>query len=114
MLATARRGAEAGSALPQLQAVATLDEVVVGYLEASLDELPGLGSLLSLQEIYVEPEARGIGAGEALVELAERFALEAGASGIDVAVLPGGREAKNLFESLGYKARLILMHRPMS
>jgi GNAT superfamily N-acetyltransferase len=64
-----------------------------------------------IEEIYVQPEARGVGVGELLVERSVAFCVEAGCSGVDAAALPGHRQAKNFFERAGFTARLLVMHR---
>lgn len=93
-----------------LSAVAELEGVVIGYLTGQLLWLADGMRLLQIAELYVDPGAREVGAGEALLRTARLWALEQGASGIDVGVLPGAREAKNFFESSGLTARLIVMH----
>ncbi len=96
-----------------LQAVVEIDQVPVGYLEARLVPVPGGAVLCRIDSLYVEPEAREVGAGESLVALAGAWAREKDAVGIDAAVLPGAREAKNFFEGEGFVGRLIVMHRSL-
>ncbi|MHB1988320.1 MAG: GNAT family N-acetyltransferase [Acidimicrobiales bacterium] len=93
-----------------LLAVVELEDVVVGYLEAALLPLEKGGALCRIGSIYVEPEARGVGAGEALMAHVTAWAGDFGAEGMDVLALPGNREVKNFFESAGFVARLIVMH----
>ncbi len=105
---------EAGTAAPgtvSMTAVATIDGALVGFADAVITLLDGERTLCRLRGIYVEPEAREVGAGEALLDLVTSWAVRAGATGIDAPVLPGAREAKNFFESAGLSARLIVMHR---
>lgn len=94
-----------------LQGVVSIDSVVVGFVEATLVELGEIGRVCRIEAIYVEPGAREVGAGEALMDLVTDFATAAGAVGIDSPVLPGQREEKNFFEASGFAARLIVMHR---
>lgn len=89
--------------------LAEIEDVAVGYLQAALSPLDG-GSLCRVEEIYVEPEAREVGAGEALLDHAREWAVALGTEGIDVVALPGSREVKNFLESAGFAARLIVMH----
>lgn len=94
--------------------VGSLDDVIVGFL-IGCDEplLPQAGGAVvgSIRFIYTHPDAREVGVGEALVA---RFLGDAAGRGIDrfdAHVSPGHREAKNFFESHGFKARSIVMHR---
>lgn len=60
---------------------------------------------------YVEPAARGVGVGTALVAAVLEWFIERGCSGADVAALPGDRHTKQLFERFGFSARLLVLHR---
>jgi GNAT superfamily N-acetyltransferase len=85
--------------------VGTLDDVVVGYGVARLDTLADGSALAVIEELYVEPAARDLGTGEAVLDGLVEWAREAGAIAIDAIVLPGLREGKNLFERAGMAAR---------
>jgi GNAT superfamily N-acetyltransferase len=99
-------------ARPDVQAfVGTLDEVVVGYAIVGEQPLRDGSRLAVLTDVYVEPEARGLGLGEMLLEDAIAWAEARGCRGIDAMALPGMRESKNLFERFGLKARRIVVHR---
>jgi ribosomal protein S18 acetylase RimI-like enzyme len=91
--------------------VGTYDDVIVGYGTAWIDHLRDGSQLGVIDEIYVEPEARGVGVGETLVERLVAFCRDAGCSGIDATALPGHRQAKNFFERAGFSARLLVMHK---
>jgi GNAT superfamily N-acetyltransferase len=104
---------EAADDPQRLVAVAEIDGTVVGFLEAGLLAIEGGRCLCRVSAIYVDPGAREVGAGEALVNLVSDWAAAHGAVGIDVVALPGAREVKNFFESSGYVARLIVMHRAL-
>ncbi len=92
----------------------SVDDVVVGFLawrdEALLPQAEGI-RLASVRLIFTEAEARGIGVGEAM--MTEFLAVARGRkiTRFDAHVSPGHREAKNFFESNGFKARSIVMHR---
>ncbi len=62
---------------------------------------------------FVEPGAREVGLGHLLVEQALGWFGSQGCTGVDGTAFPGDREAKNFFESAGFKARLLVMHRPL-
>lgn len=88
--------------------------VPVGFLVWRDDALlpqAGTERVATIRLIYTDPEARRVGVGEAMTTL---FLTEARARGIrlfDAVVPPGHRHAKNFFESNGFKARRIVMHR---
>lgn len=93
--------------------VGTVDGIVVGYGVSALEHL-GDGSVLAVvSDLYVSPPARGIGIGEAMMDLLVGHARAAGARGIDALALPGDRATKNFFETFGLKARAIVVHRSL-
>jgi GNAT superfamily N-acetyltransferase len=91
----------------------TLDDEVVGALVAHLVELADGRLLASVDLLYVEPGARFVGVGEALVASLERWSREQSCVGMDVPALPGMRETKNFFEGAGFVTRLLVMHREL-
>ena len=86
----------------------TLDDSVVGLAAVRADTDPPLGTY---DLLYVEPEARGVGVGAALVETGIEWLRRAGCTAVDVAALPGARGTKQFLEGAGLAARLIVMHR---
>jgi len=80
--------------------------LVVGYLVLDVD-LP----IARVDQVYVTPEARELGFGDALLEAATAAATEAGAHVLEGAALPGDRDTKNLYERAGITARLITVSR---
>jgi GNAT superfamily N-acetyltransferase len=64
-----------------------------------------------VQCCYVEPPARGVGVGSALLESLLGWFDRRGCAGVDAAALPGDRSTKQLYESAGFKARLLVLHR---
>ena len=66
-----------------------------------------------MTDLFVEPDARSVGIGEALVGLIVEFCAARGCIGIDAAALPGHRAAKNFFEGHGFTARSLVMHRSL-
>ncbi|MEZ5279931.1 MAG: GNAT family N-acetyltransferase [Acidimicrobiales bacterium] len=93
--------------------VACIDEVVLGYLAVRAEHLRSGDALGVIDDIFVEPEAREVGLGEAMVELAVEWCRQRQCIGIDAHALPGNRATKNFFESFGFKARLLVVHRPL-
>lgn len=97
----------------------TLDGVVVGYGVARLDATPppdvapATELLGTVTDLYVEPEARGLGLGEAMMQHLVDWCAEHGCYGVDSLALPGDRATKNFFESFGLTARAILVHRSL-
>jgi GNAT superfamily N-acetyltransferase len=89
----------------------TIDDTVVGYAVAVTEELRTGDRLGIVTDVYVEPEAREVGVGEALLDGVVAWCEEAGCIGIDALALPGNRETKNFFESFGFTARAIVVHR---
>jgi len=84
--------------------VATIDDVVVGYLELSL-----VGEVAEVRQVWVHPEAREVGLGDALLEQALDAARRRGCAVLEATALPGDRETKNLYERAGITARKIVV-----
>lgn len=93
--------------------VATVDEHVLGYVVSRVGELMSGELLMTVEEIFVEPEARGVGLGSALLNCVVVDADALGCRGIDARALPGDRATKNFFESFGLVARAILVHKSL-
>lgn len=58
---------------------------------------------------WVEPGARGVGVGEALVAEVQAWASAAGAGRLDAFALPGDRETKSAFERAGLVTRALVL-----
>jgi GNAT superfamily N-acetyltransferase len=86
----------------------TIDGVPVGYALVSAD-----GEIAVIEELHVDPEARAVGVGEALLDAIIIWAKEQGCTGVDSFALPGARETKNFFETFGMTARLLVLHRDL-
>ncbi|MEN9646294.1 MAG: hypothetical protein RL238_2963 [Actinomycetota bacterium] len=84
--------------------VGTLDDVVLGYLE-----LVHEGHIARVRQVFVHPEARELGLGDALLAAALDAARVAGCTVLEGTALPGDRETKNLYERAGIKARKIVV-----
>jgi GNAT superfamily N-acetyltransferase len=97
----------------QLVLAGTIDEAVIGYAVVSLEVLADGATLGVVSDIYVEPEARAVGVGEALIDRVLTWCTSAGCVGVDALALPGNRHTKNFFETFGFKARALIVHRPL-
>lgn len=95
----------------QLVLAGTIDETVVGYAVVRRETLRSGDALGVVSDIYVEPGARAVGVGEALVDAVLGWCRARGCAGVDALALPGNRETKNFFESFGFTARALLVHR---
>lgn len=93
--------------------VGTVGGTIVGYGASRLETLADGTTLSVVGDLYVDPDARGIGVGEAMMDLLVAHATDAGAVGIDSLALPGDRATKNFFETFGLKARAIIVHRTL-
>ena len=91
--------------------VGDLDGATVGFAAARLVELSDDTSLAEIDALYVLPEARGVGLGEALMDEVLAWAAGAGAAAVDAVALPGDRVTKNFFERYGMTARALQVHR---
>jgi GNAT superfamily N-acetyltransferase len=90
--------------------VGTIDGVVVG-LGAGRVTARGAERVGSVDCCYVEADARGVGVGSALAGSLVQWFAAAGCVAVDAPALPGDREMKQLFESQGLSARLLVLHR---
>lgn len=91
--------------------VGTIDGEVVGFATGVVEDLRDGRRLGVIEEIYVEPGARAVGVGEAMLADVVRHLAAAGCTGIDALALPGHRTTKNFFEGTGFTARALVMHR---
>jgi GNAT superfamily N-acetyltransferase len=77
----------------RLVVVGTTDEAEVGFLSAHCErtrhQLIGV-----IDAIYVEPSARLVGVGDAMINLVVEWCAGRGCAGVDAPALPGSRPAK--------------------
>jgi ribosomal protein S18 acetylase RimI-like enzyme len=90
--------------------VGTIDDHIVGFGTAEVEQLRDGTRLGVIAELFVDPEARAVGVGEAIAKDLVAFCAHAGCMGIDAFALPGNRAAKNFFERSGFTARSLTMH----
>jgi L-amino acid N-acyltransferase YncA len=93
--------------------VGTIDEVVVGFAAVGVEVLADGARLGVVTSIFVEPGAREVAVGEALLDEVIAWCTAQGCIGIDAHALPGNRETKNFFETFGFTARLLVVHRSL-
>ena len=94
--------------------VGGLDDAPVGFAVARLVVLADGTSLATVDALYVLPEARGVGLGEALMDEVLAWAVAGGAAAVDAVALPGDRVTKNFFERYGMTARALQVHRRLT
>ena len=87
--------------------VGSIDEVVIGYIVADL----GDDDIVRIDQVWVTPQARELGFGDALLATAIDDAKAKGAVAVEGQALPGDRHTKNLYERAGIVARLITTFR---
>ena len=81
--------------------LAVFDDVPVGFLSLRT------GEISFFEGVYVHPDAREVGCGDALVAEARRIAIESGGRRLEAIALPGDRETKNLYERAAITAKAI-------
>ena len=91
--------------------VGCYDDVVFGFGLGGLERLADGRLIAVLSHLVVDADARGVGIGEAMMNLILDRARAMGCVGVDSVALPGDRSTKNFFESFGLKARLLTVHR---
>ena len=90
--------------------VGTIDDVIVGYAAVRIEDLRDGTRLGVVDDIYVEPGARGVGLGEAMMDDLVAWCVEQGCFGMDAMALPGHGSTKNFFDESGLTARQLVMH----
>jgi GNAT superfamily N-acetyltransferase len=91
-----------------------IDEAIIGFASASLVDLRDGTRLAVIGDLFVEPGAREVGVGEALMDALLAWSRTKGCAGVDATALPGNRHTKNFFETNGFTARLLVMHRRLA
>ncbi len=86
--------------------VGVVGDAVAGYALVATEAGP-YGKLAMLHELYVHPDMREIGVGDAILGFARAWATARGCVEIESQVLPGNRSAKNFFERAGMVTRLM-------
>jgi GNAT superfamily N-acetyltransferase len=93
--------------------IGEIDEIPVGLLWARSEAMlhrAGGERVGVFRLIYTDPEARGVGVGESMMNIALSRLRGSGHRRFDARVSPGHRMAKNFFEQNSFAARLIVMY----
>ncbi len=98
----------------QLVLVGTIDGEIVAYATTELDTLADGALLGVITSVFALPDARAVGLGEAMLDQVIAWCEARGCTGIDAHALPGNRDTKNFFETFGFTARLLVVHRKLS
>jgi GNAT superfamily N-acetyltransferase len=93
--------------------VGCIDDTIIGFGAVRVQGLADGQPLGVIDELFVEPEARAVGVGEAMMDLLLEWCVERGCIGVDAVALPGDRETKNFFETYGLTARALVVHRAL-
>jgi len=91
--------------------VGEYEGAVVGLAAASAGPGAGEGRRGLIECCYVEPGARGVGVGTALMDAAVAWCATRGCSEVDALALPGDRATKQRLEATGFTARLLTLNR---
>lgn len=90
-----------------------IDGWIAGYCAVRAEVLRDGSTLGVIDDLYVEADARQVGVGEAMVDAVLEWCNEMRCRGIDAVALPGDRHTKNFFETFGFTARAIVVHRAL-
>lgn len=94
--------------------VGTFHDSVVSYCYANYETTRAGVGLVRIVDLFVEPDARAVGVGEEIANAVVAWATERNAVGVDAPALPGMRHSKNFFETHGFVARLLIMHKRLT
>ena len=93
--------------------IGVIDDAPVGYAVAAVETLQTGETLGRVTDLYVTQGAREVGVGEALIGEALQWCEQRNCIGVDALALPGNRATKNFFETFGFTARLLVLHRSL-
>ena len=93
--------------------IGVIDDAPVGYAVVAVETLQTGETLGRVTDLYVTLGAREVGVGEALIGEALQWCKQRNCVGVDALALPGNRATKNFFETFGFTARLLVLHRSL-
>jgi GNAT superfamily N-acetyltransferase len=115
---TLRGDATAESLLTRWTAEGGGVQLFVGEYEGALVGLAAVSTVTAgerrrglIECCYVEPDARGVGVGTALMDAAVAWCGARGCTEMDAVALPGDRASKQRLEAAGFTARLLTLSR---
>lgn len=91
--------------------VGTVDGRVAGFAAAEVEALADGTRHGVVTDLYVEPQSRRRGLGERMLGALVEMCDVQGCRGVDAGALPGDRATKSFFESMGFVARSLVMHK---
>lgn len=94
--------------------VGSIEMVVFGFLHGRIGGLlpqAGGGRIGTIHHVFTSKPAREVGIGEEMIGSFLDVLDQEGVGLVDAVAPPGQRNTKNFFESHGFKARRIVMHR---
>jgi GNAT superfamily N-acetyltransferase len=94
--------------------VGLIDGTPVGYAAAAVESLQSGDRLGRVTDLYVTAGARDVGVGEELIGEVLQWCGQRDCVGVDALALPGNRATKNFFETFGFTARLLVLHRKLA
>lgn len=106
--------AELAAGSPLVWLLGCIDDVPVGVAAAGEVRWRDGRVVVRAEVVYVDPGAREVGVGEALVDELLALAGRRGAVALESTALPGDRELKNLFERVGLVARAIVVSKALT
>ncbi len=83
---------------------------IIGSLTLAIFRVP-TGVLSWIEDVVVDQETRGSGAGEALVRVALERATQAGAKSVDLTSRPSREAANRLYQRVGFESRTTNVYR---
>ena len=93
--------------------VGQVDGLTVGYVVGRVSTLTNGDRLMTVADLFVDPDARGVGVGRLLLDQLVTAAEADHCRGIDARALPGDRGTKNFVESFGLVARSFEVHKDL-
>ena len=94
--------------------VGLIDGTPVGYAAVAVELLQSGDALGRVTDLYVTTGARDVGVGEELIGEVLQWCERRACVGVDSLALPGNRATKNFFETFGFTARLLVLHRRLA
>lgn len=98
-------------AVNSLLIVGVFDGVIAGFAHVVSHDIAGEATSVEVDAMYIDPPLRRVGVGEAMIDEVLRYARDKRAKSIDVVALPGDGATKSFLEAIGFRARLLVMHR---